>query len=200
METRDIFEQMAERYDTPERVANAAIIAQALRAALGETQGKRALDYGCGTGLVGLALCDVFGSMLLVDTSAQMVQVVARKIANAGIKNAEVLCADFCSELPVGLQADTIILSQVLLHVKDYPLLLKRLFSLLSSAGRLFIVDFDKNPAIVSDLVHNGFEQAELITQLLAMGFSSATARTFHHGEKMFMKQDASLFLLEATR
>lgn len=203
METRDIFEQMAARYDNEERAAMAEIIAGAIRQELpgaSDTQGKKALDYGCGTGLVGLKLVDLFGSMLFVDTSPQMVEQVRKKLADEGIANASAQSGDFCDFVPPGVSADYIFLSQVLLHVKEYPLLLEKLYDLLHPGGHLIIVDFDKNDNVSSDMVHNGFVQADLADLLRKIGFSSVNSHTFHHGQKLFMNQDASMFLLHSTK
>lgn len=203
METRDIFEQMAARYDTEERAAMAEIIAEAIRQELSDdshTQDKKALDYGCGTGLVGLRLVDLFGSMLFVDTSPQMVEQVRKKLVDEGIANASAQSGDFCASVPHGVNADYIFLSQVLLHVKEYPPLLERLYGLLNPGGHLIIADFDKNDNISSDMVHNGFVQADLAELLRKIGFSSANFHTFHHGQKLFMNQDASMFILNAAK
>lgn len=47
----NIFEQMANRYDTEERKELAKIIANAIRPELQNSQTKTLLDYGCGTPL-----------------------------------------------------------------------------------------------------------------------------------------------------
>jgi ubiquinone/menaquinone biosynthesis C-methylase UbiE len=199
METRDIFEQMASQYDTEERKSIAHIIAQKVRSELTDTKSLSALDYGCGTGLLGLELVDMFRTMLFVDTSPQMIAQVQRKIENAHIGTAGTLCCDFCVE-PCNVKTDFVLMSQVLLHVKDYALLLNRLYQILNQDGHLIVVDFDLNERIVSDKVHHGFEQSELMLLLKQIGFASVHANTFYHGQKMFMKEDASLFLLHAQK
>lgn len=199
-DAKDVFEEMARRYDTGERVEMAGIIARAIRSALADTQAKKAMDYGCGTGLIGLALNDLFASMLLVDTSPQMIAQVDRKIESAHIPHATTLCADFTRQAPPGIRVDCILLSQVLLHVPDCALLLRRLHGLLSPAGQLILVDFDANENVPSDRVHPGFDQASLLLLLQSIGFASTHAHTFFHGQKIFMNQDASLFLLDAAK
>lgn len=198
METKDIFEGMAARYETPERVHMAGLIADAIRLRIAPGKAASAMDYGCGAGLVGLALLGCFESMLFVDFSPQMIQLIQEKLARAGIHSAEALCSDFLTEAPPPREVDYIILSLVLLHVKDIPLLLSRLHGLLRPGGRLLAVDFDYNTQIESDKVHPGFVQAELQELALQAGFSAAGSQTFYHGEKIFMGQDASMFLMEA--
>lgn len=197
---KDVFEQMAGHYDTPERERVAKIIAEAIRTEVGDAQDKRAMDYGCGTGLVGLTLTGCFASMLFVDTSPQMIAQVDRKIKNASIENATTLSADFAQEVPQGIAVDYILMSQVLLHVSEYMPLLGRLHALLGAQGHLIIVDFDRDNSIPSDKVHPGFDQEALMRQLGQIGFAATKAHTFYHGEKLFMNQDASLFILDAMK
>jgi ubiquinone/menaquinone biosynthesis C-methylase UbiE len=202
MGTKEIFERMASRYDTVDRISTAKVIASAIRAELTDTLEKSAMDYGCGTGLIGLELIDLFKSMLFVDASAQMIEQVKQKIEKPHSGTAHTLCSDFCTESSqrVDLQVDYILMVQTLLHVGDYPLLLNRLYDVLNKGGCLFIVDFDRNERVESDMVHCGFVQAELVRELKQIGFASASARTFFHGKNMFMNQDASLFMLIAEK
>ncbi|MDR1205374.1 MAG: class I SAM-dependent methyltransferase [Peptococcaceae bacterium] len=199
MDTKEIFEQMAPRYDTADRIKTAKIIAGAIRSELTDTREKSAMDYGCGTGLIGLELIDLFKSILFVDASARMIEQVERKIEKARVSTAQTLCGDFCAE-PPQVRADYILMAQTLLHAGSYSLLLHRLYGALNQGGRLLIVDFDKNESVKSDIVHNGFVQAELTQELRQMGFASAGARTFFHGKNIFMNQDASLFILTAVK
>lgn len=203
MNNKDIFEQMAAHYDSPDRVASANIIAAELRrhihaAAERGTTGKSAMDYGCGTGLVGLQLSDMFESVLYVDASPQMVEQMNAKIARAGIQNANTLCSDFTVDTLPETRFDIIFMAQVLLHIRDTRLILEKLYSLLNDGGQLLIADFNKDESIVSDKVHNGFIQSELKQLMLDTGFTSAESKTFYRGERLFMGKDASMFLIAA--
>jgi len=91
-------------------------------------------------------------------------------------------------------------MAQVLLHISDTNLILSRLFKLLKNDGHLIIVDFDKNEKIVSELVHNGFNQRELREMMIKIGFKNVQSKTFYNGKLIFMKQDASMFILEACK
>ncbi len=194
------FDFVANQYDTPERIEMSKIISDAIRKQVENTNEKSVIDFGCGTGLVGLNLLDVFQTVLFIDASQNMVEVISNKIKNLNIKNAETLCCDLETKQPKNLHADYIILSQVLLHIKDTKQILSRLYSVLKKGGHLLIVDFDKNESIVSDEVHNGFEQDRLIETINGIGFEKAEAKTFYHGKRIFMNQAASLFILDAIK
>jgi ubiquinone/menaquinone biosynthesis C-methylase UbiE len=191
------FNQMANRYDTPDREEIAGIIAGAVRPYIVNGKDKRAIDFGCGTGLVGLRLLNEFKSMLFIDAAENMVEMVKLKIQASGVRNAETLCCDM-TECHKELSADYILMSQTLLHIKEIERVLSVLYRILNKGGHLLIVDFDKNERVVSDEVHNGFVQNQLIETVKKVGFASATSKTFYHGSRMFMNQDASLFILEA--
>ncbi|MDL2219806.1 class I SAM-dependent methyltransferase [Ruminococcaceae bacterium OttesenSCG-928-O06] len=194
------FDEMAARYETPQRVQVANIIADAMRPHLAGCAGKNGIDYGCGTGLVGLQLAECFGSMLFVDASPPMVELVKDKIRRMGVHNADALCADFTEEAPAGLSADCILMVQVLLHIPDTERILRQMYGVMNPGGHILIVDFDKNEAARHERVHNGFVQADLMELMEGIGYTGAASKTFHQAEQYFMNQDATLFLLDATK
>ncbi|WP_027963743.1 class I SAM-dependent methyltransferase [Halalkalibacillus halophilus] len=190
----NVFEEMAQRYDTEERKALAEVILKEVRSELQDSESESLMDYGSGTGLVGLELIDLVNSVLLVDSSQGMLEVADAKISQRGLSNANVLCADLTQETP-NIKADIVLVSLVLLHIPDTVKILKELHGILNDGGKLLIVDFDKNEQINHPKVHNGFVHAELKNSLLEVGFQPNDIRTFHHGKQIFMNQDASLFL-----
>lgn len=202
----DKFDMIAENYDSPERIEVARVSAEAIRETLlnvEKTMGT-AMDFGCGTGLVGLALSDLFETMVFLDTSERMLDVVKHKVKHTGIQNAKFVKLDLETRgeenLESDMKIDVLFMAQVLLHIPDYRALLEKLYNVLNKAGKLVIVDFDKNEKIKSDLVHNGFDQAELSEILKNIGFNKVTSRTFHSGERLFMKEDASMFVMMGVK
>ncbi|MCY7559877.1 MAG: class I SAM-dependent methyltransferase [Paenibacillus macerans] len=93
-----------------------------------------------------------------------------------------------------------IFMAQVLLHIHDVELVLSRLYEVLNESGHLLIVDFNKNEKIVSDMVHNGFDQAELTDMMTKIGYRDIQSKTFYTGSKIFMGYDASLFILDSRK
>ena len=200
MGNTDKFELIADTYDTPERVEVATVSADAIRKYIVDGKSKKAIDFGCGTGLVGIILSSEFHSILFLDASQNMINQIKRKIADDHIRNAAALCFDLEKERLSDLRADYIFMAQVLLHIKDVELLLSRLFEVLNEDGHLLIVDFDKNEKVVSDLVHNGFNQEELAAVMTKIGFKDIQSETFYKGSKIFMGQDASMVILDARK
>ncbi|MDQ6598190.1 class I SAM-dependent methyltransferase [Bacillus salipaludis] len=195
----NVFEQMARRYDTEERIELANVIVKEIRPELRNNQSKSLLDYGSGTGLVSLELSDLVADILLVDSSKEMLEVAKTKIAQKGITNSKVLYSDFTQETPK-LKADIVLMSLVLLHIPDTKKILQELFNILNDGGKLMIIDFDKNEKIHHPKVHNGFSHDDLKNRLSEVGFISTEIKTFYQGNRIFMNQDASMFLSSSIK
>ena len=200
MGNTDKFEMIANIYDTPERVQIAKVSSDAIRECLIDAKSRNAIDFGCGTGLVGINLLNDFKSILFLDTSQNMINQIKQKISSSNIQNAATLCFDFEKDSLSDLHADYIFMAQVLLHINDVGLVLSRLYEVLKESGHLLIVDFDKNKEIVSDMVHNGFDQIELTDIMTKIGYRDVQSKTFYTGSKIFMGHDASLFILDSQK
>ncbi|CAM4257661.1 ubiquinone/menaquinone biosynthesis C-methylase UbiE [Paenibacillus endophyticus] len=200
MGNTDIFEAMANGYDTSERIQIANIASNAIREFIENGKDKRAIDFGCGTGLVGLNLLDAFQHVVFLDTSPNMLELINQKVANANVLNAETICFDFEAGARSDLHADYVFMAQVLLHIKEIEPVLSRLYEVLNPGGHLLIVDFDKNENVITDMVHNGFDQGNLIALLSKIGFKETKSKTIYTGNNIFMNQDASLFIMDAKK
>lgn len=202
------FQMMAHQYDTADRIVNAKLSADMIREAFDakESKGKNAMDFGCGTGLVGLTLLDVFDSMTFLDTSSNMLEIVAKKVeanmdgAFSDQNRIKLLCVDLEADNAIEGSWDVIFMVQVLLHVSDPMALLAKLYRHISPSGKLIIIDFDENEAVKSDLVHAGFNQTVLAKGLEHLGFKGITSKTFYEADNLFMKQRASQFIMVAEK
>ncbi|MEK4029321.1 class I SAM-dependent methyltransferase [Pseudobacillus sp. FSL P4-0506] len=200
MGNTDKFEMIANKYDTPERIEIAKVCSDAIRNYLVDAKSKNAIDFGCGTGLVGMNLLNEFHSILFLDTSQNMINQIKQKITDFNIQNADTLCFDIEKERPSDLHADYIFMAQVLLHIPDVEFVLSRLFDVLNEGGHLLIVDFNINEKVVSDIVHNGFNPEELTDMMTKIGYRDIQFKTFYTGSKLFMGQDASMFILDSKK
>ncbi|PTM57921.1 class I SAM-dependent DNA methyltransferase [Desmospora activa] len=195
----NVFEQIAKKYDTEERIELAKVIVKEVRPELRNSKSRSLIDYGSGTGLIGLELSDLVDSILLVDSSKQMLEVAKAKISHKGITNSKVLYSDFTQETPKR-KADIVLMSLVLLHIPDTKKILQELFKILNDGGKLIIIDFDKNDKINHPKVHNGFSHEELKKRLSDVGFKSIKIKTFYFGNRIFMNQDASIFISSSIK
>ena len=202
------FQMMAHQYDTADRIVNAKLSADMIREAFDakESKGKNAMDFGCGTGLVGLSLLDVFDSMTFLDTSSNMLEIVAKKVevnmdgASSDQNRIKLLCVDLEADNAIEGSWDVIFMVQVLLHVSDPMALIAKLYRHISPSGKLIIIDFDENEAVKSDLVHAGFNQTVRAKGLEQLGFKGITSKTFYEADNLFMKQRASQFIMVAEK
>lgn len=200
MGNTDKFDMIANHYDTSERVQIAKVSSDAIKEYLVGTKSKDAIDFGCGTGLVGINLLNEFRSMLFLDTSQNMLNIIDQKISDSNALNASTLCYDFETSTQLSIRADYIFMVQVLLHIQDFESVLSRLYDVLNFEGHILIVDFNKNDEVVSDMVHNGFDQKQLTEIMSKIGYKDIQTKTFYTGSKLFMGQDASLFILDAKK
>lgn len=200
MGNTDKFDMIAHSYETSERVKIAKICSDVIKEYLVDTKNKDAIDFGCGTGLIGMNLLNEFRSILFLDTSQNMLSIIDQKISDSNVVNASTLCFDFETSTQDSIRTDYIFMVQVLLHIEDFESVLSKLYEILNVEGHLIIVDFNKNEEVVSDMVHNGFDQEQLKEIMLKIGYKDIQSKTFYTGRKLFMGQDASLFILDAKK
>jgi SAM-dependent methyltransferase len=149
----------------------------------------------------------MFRSLLLVDYSSGMLKQAERKINDMQLKNVTTLCRSFLQGVPDGLHADCIFTSMALHHIKDTEGIFKIFYDILNPGGQMLVVDINsggsdfhaKYPGFDG---HNGFEQAALIEQAAALGFSEIEAKTFYGNGKTVNNEwiPYSLFCLKAKR
>lgn len=199
---KDRFDQIAQKYDDPERIHLAHIITQAITQQLKDTNYQTLLDYGGGTGLVTLNIAEYFEAVTLMDASPQMVDIFEHKVSDLNQTSINTLVGDVLLDDTIlnHKNYDVIVLSLVLLHSGNYQLLLQTLYNHLNSGGMMILVDFDKNENIYHPKVYNGFEQMDIIHVFNELGLRNPQINTFYSGEKIFMKQDASLFIATGTK
>lgn len=138
------FNQMAERYDSSERKRVAKISAHVIAELISNKSEKTAMDFGCGTGLVGLELMEEFQSILFVDSSENMIQQLNKKLSTVDNSNTRTLWVDLEGDNVPEVKVDVIFLSHVLLHIKDTQDIIQKLWKMLHAEGQLVLVDFDK--------------------------------------------------------
>jgi len=84
------FDERAREWDNEEHIATATAVAKAIRSAVPLAPTTKALEIGAGTGLLGLALVEDLGELVLSDPSAGMRDVASEKVRQRGLTNVRV--------------------------------------------------------------------------------------------------------------
>lgn len=201
------FDERAKDWDSdPKKVERAYAVADAIRKSVPMTTDMSALEYGCGTGLLSFALQADLGPITLADTSQGMLDVLAEKIAAAGVTNMRPVKLDLTTDpLPAERYALTYSLL-TLHHIHDTQDILRKFHTLLEPGGILLVADLDKEDGTFhtdgTTDVHLGFARAELQKQAEATGFAEVSFTTavvlhkkVHDAEKAF-----PVFLMSARK
>jgi ubiquinone/menaquinone biosynthesis C-methylase UbiE len=171
------FDARAADWDTPERIARAAAAAQVIRDSVPIPKGTRAIEVGAGTGLLGLALADAFGALVLADSSTGMLAEAARKVRDGGHRHVRTVHFDLVADpAPVGAPFDLVLSLLVLHHVADTAAALRAMLGLLRPGGRIVAIDLDTedgsfHSADAPGVHHQGFDRGRLRGLAEATGF-----------------------------
>ncbi|ERI93061.1 methyltransferase domain protein [Clostridiales bacterium oral taxon 876 str. F0540] len=198
------FNDRATKWDDPQRVKRAQIISEQIKKFTDIKVNCKALEFGCGTGLISFNLKDEFKSIDLVDTSEGMIEVLNSKIKENNIGNMRAFELDINKENKLEYESyDIIYSSMVMHHVINLEETLKNLYSLIKKGGCLCIVDLDKDDGSFHAEEegfngHNGFNQEEFSSLLSQIGFDRIKSKTFYHGEKELTNRRVkySLFIM----
>lgn len=180
-ERRD-FDTAAATWDKPQRVRLATEVAAAMTAALPLSREWDAMDFGCGTGLVTLPLAPLVGSILGVDSSANMVEQLNAKVTEQGCGNARAVRLDLeQGELPQG-RYHLITSSMTMHHIPEPLPLLRSLRALLHPGGYIAISDLEaEDGSFHGDslgVFHNGFDHDRFAALLEQAGFTNIRVAT----------------------
>lgn len=174
--------------DDPDKVVRARQVAEAIRATVPTTPRTTVLEYGCGTGLLGLALAPHVARITLADSSEGMLEVVRRKLAGGAASNAAALQLDLERDPLPDDRYDLVCSLLTLHHVHDLDQVLRQLHSALTAGGTLCVADLDAEDGSFHGHgadVHHGFERTALAVRLRAAGFAAPAFSTVHEIERM---------------
>jgi len=185
-QNRQRFDVIAAEWDeSPRRRELAAGVAAAIAEALPLQTHWHALEYGCGTGLVGAALAPRLGRLLACDVSPGMLSVLTQKVQAAGLDHLQTRVLDLTSEPPPAERFDLIFSSMTMHHIADVAALVRTFHGMLKPGGWLALVDLDTEDGSfhgdgMPGVMHHGFDRTALQDDLRAAGFGQTSARTAH--------------------
>jgi ubiquinone/menaquinone biosynthesis C-methylase UbiE len=182
-ETR--FDKEAAQWDAnPTRVELARAIGASIYKTIDLQPDWRVLDYGAGTGLVTLSIQPFVESIDAVDLSAGMLDMLAKKVASAGISNVATRQWDLEKEPYPVADFDLVVSSMTLHHLRNVPLVFSRLAALLKPGGWLAVADLDSEDGSfhgpTNDVFHHGFDRSQISKWLDEAGFAQVSLTNAH--------------------
>jgi ubiquinone/menaquinone biosynthesis C-methylase UbiE len=164
------FNDKAKEWDKKQQFhERARIIAVEIKKFLKLNNEMRALDFGCGTGMLSNNFRDDFKSITLIDTSSGMLDVLKEKIINEKITNFTPILLDLSSEnfSPEVDPFDVIYTSMTLHHVTDTASIISKFSSILKVGGYVCIADLVSedgrfHQGDVDPNIHHGFDRTKL--------------------------------------
>ncbi len=197
------FDERAREWDTDDRRRVAEGVASAIRSAVVLTPATRTVEVGAGTGLLGLALGDDIGELVLAEQSTGMLEVAREKLVVLERPGTSAVPFDLVSDPPLTPPFDLAISQLVLHHIEDTAAALRALGALLRPGGRLALSDLDTEDGSFHDpdaegIHHLGFDRDRLRGLAEAAGFADVGFTAAHVYENE--RGSFPMFLLTATR
>jgi ubiquinone/menaquinone biosynthesis C-methylase UbiE len=201
------FDERAKEWDSdPKKVERARVVAEAIRKAVPLANSMKALEYGCGTGLLSFALQPDLGQITLADTSQGMLDVLADKIINANVTNMHPVRLDLESDPIPAERFDLTYSLMTLHHIHDVNKVLNKFYDLLVPHGYLLVADLDNEDGSFhtdgTTDVHKGFDRLELQRLVEEIGFKNVRFSTAYAITKKIDNEDKTfpIFLMTAQK
>jgi len=195
------FDQDAANWDQlPRRVKLAQDIAQCMIRELSTTPDMDVLDFGCGTGLLTIALQPFVRSITGVDSSPGMLDVFKTKIKEQQLNNVKANQLDLDKGDVLKDSYHLIVSSMTLHHIKNISSLLTQFQSILLPTGHLAIADLDlddgKFHSNNDGVFHFGFDRTKLRSAFTEAGFNNVQDTTAAEIEKETFNKEIRQFKL----
>ena len=201
------FDERAKDWDSdPDKVERARVVAEAIRRAIPLSNEMKALEYGCGTGLLSFALQPYLGQITLADTSQGMLDVLSEKITSAGVTSMYPARLDLASDPLPAERYDLTYSLMTLHHIHDVNDILVKFRDLLEPHGYLLIADLDQEDGSFhtdgTTDVHLGFDREKLEKTLKDIGFENIKFLTVYEIKKKIGNEQKTfpIFLMTAQK
>jgi len=200
------FDHKAREWDNnPLHVERSEAIAVSMIELFPDKKLKKGLEFGAGTGLLSFLIKDHFESIILADSSPEMIKVLTEKINERQVKNMHPVLIEPHEEIP-GSGYNMVFTQMVLHHVTDTDRILDDFYRVLKTGGQLAIADlYTEDGTFHSEPFagHNGFDPAILAKSLAARGFNDLHYQTCYKVNKILqngLQKQFPIFLLTGKK
>jgi len=206
MNKRDFDKEAKNWDDKPDRVKMARDVFNVMNREVSFARDMDILDFGCGTGLLTLAVAPLVGKITGADSSAEMLNVLKAKAASQNMNNVDTLFWDAAHLKDLPKKYHGIISSMALHHVPDAIALIKVFYEYVLPGGFIAIADLDlDNGEFHQDkagVFHDGFSREVLFDELVSAGFIQVNLVTAAYIDKPVAETTKrfSVFLITAKK
>jgi ubiquinone/menaquinone biosynthesis C-methylase UbiE len=200
------FDDRAKTWDeNPIHMKRSIAIAAKMEEMIPIHNGMRALEFGAGTGILSFLFRDKLGTIIMMDSSAGMVEVMKEKVAFQKAENFVPLCYNLEIQM-YNDYFDLIYNQMVLHHISDVPSLFKKFYRMILPHGFLAIADlYSEDGTFHGEGFdgHNGFDPEKLKGLLLKAGFKSVDYQQCYTMDKKTSEgsnKSFPIFLLVASK
>jgi ubiquinone/menaquinone biosynthesis C-methylase UbiE len=181
------FDEAAAHWDAePRRIELAKAVGEAILRQVQPTRGMDVLDYGCGTGLLGLFLLPHVRSVTGADSSPGMLEVFHKKTQDSGLKGMKTIQLNLEDQAVPKDCFHMVVSSMVMHHIAEIGRVLRAFHDMLLPGGILCIADLDKELGVfhssdaAESVHHHGFDRNAFKEHLTVAGFADIKAVTAH--------------------
>ena len=182
------FDQVANRYDTPDKFERSKEFVEKLLKTVPVDKSWKLMDIGAGTGTVDILLSPFVKEIYAYDLSEGMLNVFREKIQKNRVDNIYIFKKDIFSEKVDEKDFDLVFTSMTLHHIQDTEETVEKLISFLKPNGYLVIVDLEKEDGSFhsdnTDVKHFGFEKDYIKELFEKAGLKDVSVETVYSIEK----------------
>jgi 2-polyprenyl-3-methyl-5-hydroxy-6-metoxy-1,4-benzoquinol methylase len=195
---RDFDKEAAQWDENPGRIKLASDVSDAIILNVPLNSSMRAMDFGCGTGLLTLRIAPLLASVTGVDSSHGMLDVLRTKISKQKIKNVTESLVDLDNGGVLTGNYDLIVSSMTFHHIEKLAPLLKQFHECLVPEGYIAIADLDPDDGLFhgdnKGVMHFGFERTAISQAFVEAGFDRIQDFTAAEMEKPTLSGDMRQF------
>ena len=203
---KEIFNEKAKTWNQqPGKIEEAQKFVEKIQSKVTLDKNMRVLDFGCGTGLNGLAMINSVKTVAFLDISDGMISILNSQLNDLGAKNYEIY-NKLIDEIGDVEPFDIIMTTLTFHHTADVEGTVRAFNKYLKKGGKVFVVDLfkceGKSHSETQKMPHHdGFETDELKKIFADSGFSKCDVESY--GFKRFprdLTKDFEMFFLTAEK
>jgi ubiquinone/menaquinone biosynthesis C-methylase UbiE len=183
------FDARAATWDeNPVRIRMTRAVSEKMKETLPLSPSMKALEFGCGTGLMTVLMAPCVEKIMAVDSSDKMLGELKRKIDDMGLVNIEFFKCDVDTGGIPGSGYDFIFSNMAYHHIREGAALLEKIHGALAPGGILAITDLDSEDGSfhgdMPDFHYLGFKRGDIVTAFEKAGFTRCSICDAHVVEK----------------